>query len=120
MKLNRNQRGNAFMKVILGLVLVVFLAAYGFQIGMGYFEKSEINSAVQKVLDEPDLMSTQPHIIKSKIAKQLSVSNINIPDENIIVQKSQNHVIVTASYEKIIKINNTVSIVMNLGVEDER
>lgn len=112
-------KGGVIFKIIILLVIIVFVTIYGLQIGMGFFEKKQINEAVDQVFTELDVKTSSQSQIKSLIINKLSVATFNIPDDDIVVKKIDNSVIVNISYVKNIPITNDISIVMNLGLEKE-
>jgi hypothetical protein len=116
--MNKNQKGVGFISLILTIAVAAFLVICGLKIGSGYVDRNIIKKTVSAVLIETKNKDNSESSIKKSITERVSVNNIRLDADDIIVTTSNSGYNIQVNYTKTIKLNSDISIVMNFLIED--
>lgn len=111
------RNGFSAISMIVFVILFGIVGILGFQIGMGYLDQQTIKGAVRAALQEnKSLDNITAKDIKTTILKKLSVTTVDVKDNDVTVEKNADSFDVEVDFTKEIPITNKIKIVMDLTV----
>ncbi len=116
----KKKNGFTLLGLMMTITFIGFVAVYGSQIGLGYVEKETIRGAVKSALMDAkidDYGSTKK--VKEAIFTKLLTNTFELAQDEVDVERKDGHFVVTVSHFKEIKINQDLTLVMNLSFEEE-
>lgn len=111
------KNGFTITNLILTLVIAGAVGIFGFQIGLGYMNKSTLQASVRAVLlDAKSSDSATPSGIVRDIKSRVSLNDtLKIADEDIQVSRTSDGFEVSVYYIKEVNITSNMKLVMDLG-----
>lgn len=111
------RNGFSIVSMIMFVILLGIVGIFGFQIGMGYLDQQTIKGSVKASLQEnKNLDNISAKDIKTTILKKLSVTTVDVKDNDVTVEKNGDTFDVEVDFIKEIPITNKIKIVMDLTV----
>jgi hypothetical protein len=116
------KNGFSLLGYLILIVLTLVFIAYAIKIGSIFLEQRTVQNivktAIQKEKNNSD--STDPkRDITDSILTQVSLTNLPITKNDIIITKSKNELLITIPLIKEIKITQKIKVVFDLTVEEE-
>ncbi len=112
------QKGLSLVVLIILLAVVGVIAVYGSQVGLAYLNKNTLEKATKVVLLEykgEDKVTTND--IRKAILTKISMENIDIRAEDIVVTKDGNGFNVQAYYSKSVGVTEELSINLDFEID---
>lgn len=114
-----NNKGFSIIGAFIYMILFGFITFYGFQIGLGFLDKSTLQKTLQSsLLEAQQENNLNPMLLQESILRKLKVGTIEINPENIFIEDTSNGFNVEIEYYKNIKITKYISLVINLSVNE--
>lgn len=113
------QKGLSLIMLIILLAVVGVVAVYGSQVGMAYLNKNTLEKATKVILLEYKGQDkvTSAEIRKSILAK-VSMNNIDITSNDIVVTKDGNGFNVQVYYSKRVGVTEELSINLDFEIDE--
>ncbi|HXC41869.1 MAG TPA: DUF4845 domain-containing protein [Burkholderiales bacterium] len=106
----RRQRGVSFMGLIIGAVIVIFLALLGLKVAPAYIEYFSVKKAVTGIASSPDAKGTVGDIRKS-FDKRAQIDDITVVSgADLEVSKEGSDVVISFAYPKKVPLFANVSL----------
>ncbi len=117
--INKNQKGIGLISLVIGIVVLGLFGVYGAQIGLAYLDKGIIEKAAKNVLlEHKNNDNANVSTIRKALLTKISTNQIELDGDDITVVKEGSGFNIVISYDKIIGVNDDISIKMNFEIDE--
>jgi hypothetical protein len=106
----KRQRGVTFVGMVFIAGLIVFGAIMGLKLVPAYIEFATVQNHLRELAQGPEARSGNPRDLQVAFAKRAQIDDLQVvTGDDLVVEKSGNDVVITASYSTKIKLFGNLS-----------
>lgn len=117
----RRQRGLSFSNLLLGAILLIFVAIFGMKIIPAYVENRTISQILDTIAHDPDMQGALPSDIQNSFYKRALINNITvISPEDIVVSRVPAGIVLSVKYNVKIGLVGNASLLLEFDTSSSR
>lgn len=112
--LRRSQRGFGLGKVLVVLLLVVFFVSLGIKMAPSYLTFLQVRSAMDRVVERPELVGAAPRTILAAVTRQLDIDGVrSVDSKDFHVSREGDDILLSVDYQVQEHVGLNVDVLMH-------
>lgn len=117
----RRQEGLSMLAFLVGAVILVFVALFGFKVGPAYVDYYTIQRQVKIIVNDPEASTGQRKAIENAFDRRAVVENITVlQGKDLEITKDGDRVVIGADYTVRVPLVGNMSACMDFNVSSAK